>query len=482
MNKVLQIFLLVIIPSFVFSQSLINITPNTGNTGQTLDVTITGSNTHFDQGSTTSLNFGFEQGSGTTVVNSILVNSPTSITANITIPTTTYTGDYFVMTSNFTDGVMLLNNGFHVNGVTPPSLVSISTNTGNAGQTLDVTITGANTHFDQGSATVLHFGFEQGSSTTVVNSISALNSTTLIANITIPFNTGTGSYSVSTYNLIDGIVLLNSSFNVIGDINLTGYVIPTAETQLGCDGSATVVAFGGTAPYTYLFSNGSISQNSIDYCPGLHSVSITDALGNNLVLDFIIPSVNELSYTDNLIDSLLVGIGATNAIENCVINYSEIVSATILNYDFLPNDSVFVTWEVVFGDSTVFVTDTYSIGGNPGVYQFILQLFCPNKSIGQFFVAHDQLYYNAAYASIQTIESKENFVSIYPNPFNDKITISLEKEQASDIVITDITGKEVVNQKSIDKTIHLDMRDLSSGQYIVTVKSETSIITRKIVK
>ena len=49
-------------------------------------------------------------------------------------------------------------------------------------------------------------------------------------------------------------------------------------------------------------------------------------------------------------------------------------------------------------------------------------------------------------------------------------------------MITDITGKEVVNQKSIDKTIHLDMRDLSSGQYIVTVKSETSIITRKIVK
>ncbi|GEM_PF-2961022 len=482
MKKTLQILLFSILPSLVFSQSLLNISPNTGSTGQTLDVTITGSNTHFDQGSTTSLNFGFEQGSGTTIVNSILVNSPTSITANITIPTTTYTGDYAVITSNLTDGTLILNNGFHVNGVTSPTLVSISPNTGNAGQTLDVTITGSNTHFDQGSATLLHFGFEQGSSTTIVNSISAPNSTTLIANITIPFNTGTGSYSVSTYNLIDGVVMLNSSFNVVGDITLTGYVIPTAETQIGCDGSATVVAFGGTAPYTYLFSNGSTSQNSVDYCPGLHSVSITDALGNNLVLDFVIPAMNEVSYTGNMIDSVIVGIGATNAIENCVINYSEIVSATILNYSFLPDNEVFVTWEVVFGDSTVYITDTYSIGGNAGVYQFILQLFCPNKSTGQFFVAHDQLYYNAAYASIQTIENKENFVSIYPNPFTNQLTISLDNNQSSEITISDITGKVVVNQISSDKIIQLDMSNLSSGQYIVTVKSETSIITRKIVK
>jgi len=73
-------------------------------------------------------------------------------------------------------------------------------------------------------------------------------------------------------------------------------------------------------------------------------------------------------------------------------------------------------------------------------------------------------------------------LSIHPNPFNDQIKIALDNNQSSEITISDITGKVVFNQISIEKLIQLDMSNLSSGQYIVTVKSESAIITRKIVK
>ena len=69
MKTLLITFLVFILPIITFSQSLVSINPNTGNAGQTLNVTITGNNTHFNQGSATIVDFSFNQGSNTTVVN-----------------------------------------------------------------------------------------------------------------------------------------------------------------------------------------------------------------------------------------------------------------------------------------------------------------------------------------------------------------------------------------------------------------------------
>ncbi|MFA4852879.1 MAG: T9SS type A sorting domain-containing protein [Bacteroidales bacterium] len=214
--KAIAILFQALLPMFVFSQNLVSINPAIANAGQTLNVTITGNNTHFSQGSGTSIDFGFNQGSGTTVVNSLNIVSNTSILANITVPSNTYTGDYDVYAYNSIDGYLSINNGFHVNGLTPPSLVSISPNNANAGQTLNVTITGANTNFSQGSGTIIDFGFNQGSGTTVVNSLNIVSNTSILANITVPSNTYTGDYDVYAYNSIDGYLSINNGFHVNG--------------------------------------------------------------------------------------------------------------------------------------------------------------------------------------------------------------------------------------------------------------------------
>lgn len=46
-----------------------------------------------------------------------------------------------------------------------------------------------------------------------------------------------------------------------------------------CDGSATLVPTGGTAPFTYLWSNGQTTANASSLCAGLYTVNITDASG-----------------------------------------------------------------------------------------------------------------------------------------------------------------------------------------------------------
>jgi hypothetical protein len=460
--------------------TLSSITPNMGNAGQTLNVTITGNNTHFDQGSGTTVDFGFNQGSGTTVVNSITTTSSTSMIANITIPSNTYTGTYTVDVYNSIDGYLTLS-GFQVNGINPPTLDSITPNIGNAGQTLNVTITGNNTHFDQGSGTTVDFAFNQGSNTTVVNSINVINASTLVVNITIPQNTNYGIYDVSLYNSIDGYLIKPNSFEVHNNLNLSGFVISTNTSQNGaCDGNATLVFTGGVAPYTYLYSNGSLNNTATNLCQGYYSVSVTDALGETLSIPFVIASPNTIFSNSTYQDSTIVDSVYNAAVSNCVINYSAIDSVYISNYTNLSNNFISVTWNVVSGTTSETVTVIYSLDASSGVYTLVLQLFCPNKSLNQLLKAYDQIYIDNSFSGLEKIE--DNIISIYPNPFENNLTISIENDQATEVFLTDITGKTILNQKYTGRLIVLDLGDLSSGQYFVTIKNKNYLTTRKVIK
>ncbi|HIA35977.1 MAG TPA: PKD domain-containing protein, partial [Flavobacteriales bacterium] len=55
-------------------------------------------------------------------------------------------------------------------------------------------------------------------------------------------------------------------------------ITPINESCSGsCDGGANLTVNGGTAPYTYLWSNGEISQDISNLCPLTYDVTITDA-------------------------------------------------------------------------------------------------------------------------------------------------------------------------------------------------------------
>ncbi|WP_186280002.1 T9SS-dependent choice-of-anchor J family protein [Fluviicola chungangensis] len=65
------------------------------------------------------------------------------------------------------------------------------------------------------------------------------------------------------------------------------------------DGSATVSPAGGTAPYTYLWSNGSTLNSITNTLPGTYFVTITDANGceitDSVIIDFSSLGINELA-------------------------------------------------------------------------------------------------------------------------------------------------------------------------------------------
>src|SRR5579862_7342810 len=158
--------------------TLASISPNSGVQGQSVGVTLTGTN--FVAGAIIGVS-----GAGITVSNTTVV-SATQITATFTIAGNTSTGaqNVTVTTSGGTSGA----HAFTVN-LAPPTLTSISPNSGVQGQGVAVTLTGTN--FVAGATIGLSGAGITVSNTTVVSA------TQITATFTIAGNTSTGAQNVT---------------------------------------------------------------------------------------------------------------------------------------------------------------------------------------------------------------------------------------------------------------------------------------------
>lgn len=311
------------------SAGLTAITPSVVSIGQTLNVTVTGTHTHFLSATTNTLAFSFTQVSGTTVVNSQTVVNDSTIQSNITIPSNVITGNYHVFLNNNIDGLISLNNGVHVNGINAPHIASINSAGAQVGQTLNVTVTGVNTHFNQASNT-LNFTFSQTSSTTppVINTVNTVNDTSMVLNITVPPTALNGLYYFNLSNSLDGS--LSENFYVFTNCFshfTTSYNQPNNQFTLMLDSITTASAisyswdFGDGAISTaqapnHIFANNAtylvclkIKTTVIDSCTYSHQIGF-DLLGNIVLKQTSGFSLNVSPY-----------LGITTGVE--VKNYNE---------------------------------------------------------------------------------------------------------------------------------------------------------------
>src|SRR6202045_256463 len=158
--------------------TLTSINPNNGVQGQGVAVTLTGTN--FVAGATIGVS-----GAGITVSNTTVV-SVTQITATLTIAGTAATGarNVTVTTSGGTSGAQ----PFTVN-LAPPTLTSISPNSGVQGQGVAITLTGTN--FVAGATVGV-----SGAGITVSNTTVA-SATQITATFTIAGNAATGAQNIT---------------------------------------------------------------------------------------------------------------------------------------------------------------------------------------------------------------------------------------------------------------------------------------------
>ena len=73
-------------------------------------------------------------------------------------------------------------------------------------------------------------------------------------------------------------------------------------------------------------------------------------------------------------------------------------------------------------------------------------------------------------------------ISIYPNPFSDVINITTNNESYNRLIITDITGKTIIEKTVISGSEHIDMSPYSSGVYLISIFKDNEVYTSRIIK
>ena len=71
---------------------------------------------------------------------------------------------------------------------------------------------------------------------------------------------------------------------------------------------------------------------------------------------------------------------------------------------------------------------------------------------------------------------------MYPNPFNDNLSIALNSNLENTITISDLLGKVVYSSNINAKNITIDTKAFSNGNYILTIENKEGRFNYKLIK
>jgi len=262
--------------------AIYSISPNSGDQGQTLSVSISGNNMNYgSQWSGTLSDFRFSQWSGS----NMFYGTSTSESGNylygdVSIPNGQNTGYYDLEVYDQTSSNwIMLNNAFEVLPPPPPSITSISPNYGDQGQTLSVSISGTNINYgNQWSGTLSDFRFSQWSGSNMFyGNPTSTSGNYLYGDVSIPSGQNTGYYDLEVYDQnIGQWIQKNSAFYVSQENNI---ITPDSAEQ----GQTLQVFISGNNQYEFenwsgcgSWNNGYWGSMRLESNSGNNNITITN--------------------------------------------------------------------------------------------------------------------------------------------------------------------------------------------------------------
>lgn len=295
--------------------------------------------------------------------------------------------------------------------------------------------------------------------------------------------TASGAYqdTIPNANGCDSIITLNLTIVPSLPLSLNTFSLPSDANS--CIGAVSISAVGepdftetidGGSPITH--SGYTLVEN---LCPGVHSLFTTNGCGDTLTSTFIIPVDSNYIFNNPFIDSIAVdSLGAT--IEDCDIYYNGIDTAFIDSI-FANGNTVTVIWNIVDSNGSNFDTSSYLLNNGNGVYYLQLSVFCPTKSIGDYFAVTEAIYFEDGTISTAGLTLlDDDLFELFPNPTNDVVTIRFEVPNA-DLVVFDAQGKRIQTHKIVSGD-SVSLAHLETGVYFFELTTEKGKTVKRVVK
>jgi len=378
------------------------------------------------------------------------------------------------------------------NNLKSQEILTISPNSTNLNDKIDLTISGQNAHFSQASNIVW---FSQGTSTTVYpNNIIVQNDNEIDANVTFAIYDPTGMYNVNVYNSIDGIISLENGITVYPQIIPELVTVSPEEANKGDiieltitgentnfnQSSKTVYFTQGSNTIIYPQNTNVLSNTEMtakfaffnSYETGKYSLEVSNdyngimymencfTLNSNPTPPELISNSPEKSPRNENITLLISG-------ENT--NFSQSTNTIWLNQ----ND------RIIYANTSDVISDTrleanFELSNTDSIGYYNLNV--ENEFDG------DLKLENSFFIDYGTLVSSQdqNKLLIFPNPSNGNFRIESIPNSNCIIKIIALDGTVIKTyNNSTNSFLDISVSGLK-GYYFVSIKNKNTLITRKI--
>ncbi len=303
-----------------------------------------------------------------------------------------------------------------------------------------------------------------------------------------------GNYGVyyNQSNPAGGIDSMTATFIILGggpnpcaNFNVTLTTTP-CSTVSSNDGSISPNVTGGTAPYAYLWSQGSVTQNIINLIPGFtYCVNVVDANGCQMnVCDSM--TVSGANTGDTLVvNNANCGPAAVGNFvqqyEDCNFYFNACTGASMTSSTMIGNDTLQTVW--TFVDSMNFTMATYTVyyyipnGMANGCVNLQFILYCPIKSSNfKTIVVNDM----AQLSGVKEIV-KNPFSVI--NPIGNELSVHFDEVTSGTMRLYNMNGQVVKTQSlSSVQQATIATTNVPAGTYFFQLEVGSTVYTQKVIK
>ncbi|MDB4088087.1 T9SS type A sorting domain-containing protein [Flavobacteriales bacterium] len=155
------------------------------------------------------------------------------------------------------------------------------------------------------------------------------------------------------------------------------------------------------------------------------------------------------------------------------------VTQAVLCYDGDTGTMIYLSPNYDFSTDNI-GAGSYNIYGNPTSPTFTpINTFLSIKTMSST-IPNTRIYKFTKSVAASLNELNSHDFDLYPNPSNQFVSITSDKQSIVSIIISDISGKQV---KSIFQDFNsIDLSEINSGIYFAQIKTENGSITKKFVK